>query len=71
MLVLSPKYPSIRVHVGDANVKFRDGEADVSSAVAKRLVALPFGIEIAKAESVAESPETVTKRRPGRPRKTA
>ncbi|UOQ56078.1 hypothetical protein MUN78_10215 [Leucobacter allii] len=48
-IIRSPKYAQLRVHVGTANVKFRDGFAEVDEAVAAELVELPgFGLEISE-----------------------
>lgn len=53
MRIRSVKYPSLRVHVGDGSVKFRDGFADVSDEIGAKLIELD-GIETAEAETVAE-----------------
>lgn len=38
--LISPKYPELRIHLGDANVKFVNGTAEVSDTLAKELLAL-------------------------------
>lgn len=50
-LIASPDYPELRVHIAGANVKFRDGRAEVDESVADRLLALDdLGLVIADDE---------------------
>lgn len=70
----SSTYPGLRVHVGDISVKFVDGVAEVSEAVARAVLdaGLPgvHAVEAAGVPAPGAGVVDAQARKPGRPKKT-